>query len=49
MFVRGNSGSSCTLKLTECNRSRLMSLKFPFAIILNCTIVAVGRCLRNNK
>jgi len=54
--IRGDSRSarlqvsnSGQLILTECNRSRLMSLKFPFALILAGTIVALWRQLRNNE
>ena len=34
---------------TECNRSRLASVKFPLAIILDGTIVALWRQLRNSE
>jgi len=36
------------LLLTECNHSRLMSLKFPFVLILTGTIIALWRWLRNS-
>jgi len=35
--------------LTECNHSRLMSLKFPFVLILAGTIIALWRWLRNRE
>ena len=52
---RGHSRSIASLglitnfMLTECNRSRLMSLKFPFALILALSIITLWRYLRNNE
>jgi len=54
-FKRGDSGSIASLGLithfllTECKHSRLMSLKFPFALILAGTTIALWRWLRNSE
>jgi len=53
--IRGISRSIASLGLimhfllTECNRSRLMSVKFPFALILAGIIITLWRWLRNNE
>ena len=58
MYSRGDSWSNASFgfitrfiprPLTECNRSRLASLKFPFALILASTALALWRPLRNNE
>jgi len=58
IHFRGDSRSNTSLGLVtpfiprpllECNRSRLASMKFPFAFILASTIVAMWRKLRNNE
>ena len=52
---RGDSRSIASLGLimhsflTECNHSRLWSLKFPFVLILAGTIIALWRWLRNSE
>ena len=57
VWTRGDSGSNASLVLvtrfipmppTECNHSRLASLKFPFALIVVGTIVGLWRWSRNN-